>query len=57
MKSIAMDTKIVFVSALDAADELLSVLPGIKIDRHIIKKPVRKAPFLERIKVMILEPS
>jgi hypothetical protein len=57
MKSIAMDTKIIFVSAFDAADELLSVLPGIKFDRRIIKKPVRKAPSLERIKVMISEPS
>ncbi|HZA70207.1 MAG TPA: hypothetical protein VE548_10955 [Nitrososphaeraceae archaeon] len=35
MKSIATDTKIIFLSALDAADELLSVLPGIKPDRHI----------------------
>ncbi|MGH9926531.1 MAG: response regulator [Nitrososphaeraceae archaeon] len=32
MKSIEMNIKIIFVSALDAADELLSVLPGIKSD-------------------------
>lgn len=57
MKSIEMDTKIIFVSALDAADELLSMLPGIKFDKHIIKKPFGKEPFLEKIKVMISEPS
>lgn len=56
MKSIDMDTKIIFVSALEAADELLSLLPGIKSDKHIIKKPVGKEPFLERIKLMIFEP-
>ena len=56
MKSIEMDTKIIFVSALEAADELLSMLPGIKIDKHIIKKPVGKGPFLEKIKLIISEP-
>ena len=56
MKSIEMDTKIIFVSALEAADELLSMLPGIKVDKHIIKKPIGKRPFLEKIKVMISEP-
>ena len=56
MKSIEMDTKIIFVSALEGADELLSMLPGIKIDKHIIKKPVGKGPFLEKIKVIISEP-
>ncbi|MGH9951378.1 MAG: response regulator, partial [Nitrososphaeraceae archaeon] len=57
MKSIAADTQIIFLSALDAADELLSVLPGIRSDRHIIRKPVGKEPFLERIKIMISESS
>jgi two-component system response regulator ChvI len=56
MKSIEMDTKIIFVSALDAADELLSMLPGIKVDKHIIKKPIGREPFLERINTMISEP-
>jgi two-component system, OmpR family, response regulator ChvI len=57
LKSIEMDTKIMFVTALDAADELSSILPGIKFDKHIIKKPVGREPFLEKIKVMISEPS
>jgi two-component system response regulator ChvI len=56
MKSIEMDTKIIFVSALEAADELLSMLPGIKFDKHIIKKPIGREPFLERINTMISEP-
>ena len=57
MKSIDMDTKIIFVSALEAADELLSLLPGIKFDKHIIKKPVGKESFLEKINTMISKPS
>jgi two-component system, OmpR family, response regulator ChvI len=57
MKSIEMDTRIIFLSALDAADELLSILPGIKFDKHIIKKPVGKERFLQKIKMMISEPS
>jgi len=56
MKSIEMDMKIIFVSALEAADELLSILPGIKFDKHIIKKPIGREPFLERINTMISEP-
>jgi CheY-like chemotaxis protein len=57
MKSIATDIKIIFLSALDAADELLSVLPGIKADKCMIRKPVGKDPFLERIKAILSEPS
>ncbi len=32
MKSIEMSTMIIFVSGLDAADELLNMLSGIKVD-------------------------
>ena len=53
MKSIDMDTKIIFVSALEAADELLSLLPGIKFDKHIIKKTVGKEYFIEKINKII----
>jgi two-component system, OmpR family, response regulator ChvI len=56
IKSISTDTRIVFLSALDAADELLSVLPGVNPNRHILKKPVGKEHFLERIRAMISEP-
>jgi CheY-like chemotaxis protein/class 3 adenylate cyclase len=56
IKSIEMDTKIIFVSALDAAEELLSILPGIKFDKYIIKKPISREPFLERINAVISEP-
>jgi two-component system, OmpR family, response regulator ChvI len=55
MKSINMNTKFIFVSALDAAEELLSMLPGIELDKHIIKKPVGKELFLERMNTMISE--
>ena len=33
MKSIEMSTMIIFVSGLDGADELLNMLPGIKVDK------------------------
>jgi CheY-like chemotaxis protein len=57
MKSIDMNTKVIFVSALDVAKELLIILPGIKIDKHIIKKPIGREPFLERINAMMAEPQ
>jgi two-component system response regulator ChvI len=57
MKSIEMNTQIIFVSALDAAEELVSVLPGIILDKHIIKKPIKRELFLDRIKEAILSSS
>jgi CheY-like chemotaxis protein len=58
MKSIEMNIQIIFVSALDAADdELVSVLPGIKLDKHIIKKPIKRELFLDKIKETILSSS
>ena len=52
MKAISIDIKILFVSALDAADELVSILPGVKYS-NIIKKPVDKEYFLNKIKAVI----
>lgn len=56
MKSIEMSTMIIFVSGLDAADELLNMLPGIKVDKHIIKNPIGKEVSLEKINTMMSEP-
>jgi hypothetical protein len=35
--------------------ELLSILPGIKFEKHIIKKPISKELFLEKINVIMSE--
>ena len=45
------------MSALDAAEELLSILPGIRFDKHIINKPTDRESFLERINAMISDPN
>jgi hypothetical protein len=37
---IVIDIKILFVSALDAVPELVSILPDVKTAKYIIKKPV-----------------
>jgi hypothetical protein len=42
------NTKIIFCSALDIAEELVSILPDIKYD-HIIKKPVKREHFVSKI--------
>lgn len=45
-KAMNRDVKIVFVSSLDAAKELASILPGIG-PQNIIRKPVEKHLFIE----------
>src|SRR5215469_4517936 len=40
LKAINRKIKILFVSALDAVPELVSILPDVKITNDIIKKPV-----------------
>ncbi|MFL6456722.1 MAG: hypothetical protein ACJ71G_07115 [Nitrososphaeraceae archaeon] len=41
---------ILFVSALDAAQEMVSILPGIGID-DVIRKPVDSEQFLSKVKM------
>jgi CheY-like chemotaxis protein/class 3 adenylate cyclase len=48
IKTISRNTKIMFVSALDIAEELISILPDITSD-DIIKKPVEREYFVSRI--------
>jgi two-component system, OmpR family, response regulator ChvI len=48
IKAISPNTKIMFSSALDIAEELVSILPDIKYD-HIIKKPVKREYFVSKI--------
>jgi CheY-like chemotaxis protein/class 3 adenylate cyclase len=49
LKAINQNIKILFVSALDAAQEMVSILPGIGLD-DVIRKPVDQKQFLNKVK-------
>jgi len=51
MRGIDRDIKILFVSALDASEELISLLPGINIE-NILKKPVESNFLISTVKKM-----
>jgi two-component system, OmpR family, response regulator ChvI len=48
IKMLSPNTKIMFCSALDIAEELVSILPDIKYN-HIIKKPIKREYFVSKI--------
>ena len=48
LKAVTPDVRIMFLSALDAAEELISILPGVKYD-DIIKKPVCNDELVARV--------
>jgi CheY-like chemotaxis protein len=50
LKAINPNIKILFVSALDAAHEMVSILPGVGLD-DIIRKPVDSEQFLSKVKM------
>ena len=56
IKAISPGTKIMFVSALDIAEELTSILPNIKYD-DIIKKPLKREYFVSKINLMLKNSS
>ena len=49
LKEINKDTKVLFLTALETPEELVSALPGIQSE-NIIKKPVESDYFLTAIK-------
>jgi CheY-like chemotaxis protein len=49
LKTKSPNIKILFVSALDAAQEMVSILPGIGLD-DVIRKPVDNDQFLSKVK-------
>ena len=49
LKAINPNIKILFVSSLDAAQEMVSILPAVKLD-DIIRKPVDQKQFLYKVK-------
>ena len=52
IKAISPATKVIFCSALDIEEELVSILPNITHD-HIMKKPMGKEYFINRIKSLL----
>jgi two-component system, OmpR family, response regulator ChvI len=52
IKAISRNTKVMFCSALDMAEELISILPDIKYDQ-IIKKPVKREYLVSKINSML----
>jgi DNA-binding response OmpR family regulator len=52
LKAINPSIKVLFVSALDAAEELVSILPDIKYS-HIIRKPTNQEQFVNKIKTAL----
>jgi CheY-like chemotaxis protein len=54
INAINPNVRVLFVSALNAAEELVSILPGVRVE-DVIRKPVQKEQFLHKVKVA-LEP-
>jgi CheY-like chemotaxis protein len=52
--AINTNIKVLFVSAVDAAEMFVSVLPGVK-PSNIIRKPVGKERFIEIVKSTLLQ--
>jgi CheY-like chemotaxis protein len=52
-KAINRNIKILFVSALDAVPELISILPDVKTTNDIIKKPVALDDFIKTVKTVL----
>jgi CheY-like chemotaxis protein/class 3 adenylate cyclase len=52
IKAITPNTKVMFVSALDVAEEVSSIFPDMKRN-HIIKKPVDREHFISKINSML----
>jgi hypothetical protein len=53
LKAINRNIKILFVSALDAVQELVSILPDVKTTNNIIKKPVALDDFKRAVKIAL----
>lgn len=56
LRSITSEVKIMFISALEAGEELVSILPGITHD-DIVKKPVHSQDLVQAISRKLKQPS
>ncbi len=54
LKAIKNDVKVLFASAIELAEEVLSVMPGVKRE-HLIRKPVEQEVFIDLVKKTIRE--
>jgi two-component system, OmpR family, response regulator ChvI len=54
LKAMNPTIKVLFVSALDAAQEMISILPGVKLD-DVVKKPVNQEQFLYKVKTALAQ--
>src|SRR6187200_3491549 len=52
IKAMNPDIKVLFVSALDVAKEMVSILPGVKIE-DVIQKPVNQENFSNKVKATL----
>jgi two-component system, OmpR family, response regulator ChvI len=52
LKAIDKDVKILFLSALEASEEITSIFPELK-DGDIIRKPISKEHFVEKISTLL----
>ena len=53
LRAINPNIKVLFVSALDAAEELISILPAVRVG-DIIQKPLDKEQFLYKVKATLV---
>src|SRR6476620_6235618 len=56
LKAIKKDVKVLFASAIELAEEILSVMPGVRREK-LIKKPVEQKVFIDLVKKTIRETS
>lgn len=54
LKDINNNIKILFVSALDGSEELLSLLPGFQLN-NLLLKPVERNYFISSVKRILAE--
>ncbi|HZD36287.1 MAG TPA: response regulator [Nitrososphaeraceae archaeon] len=52
VKAISPDTKVLFITALDAVDELVSILPEVEAN-DIMRKPVESKHFLSEVRAAL----
>ena len=52
LKAMKPDIKVLFVSALDIAKEMVSILPGVKLE-DAIEKPVAQENFVNNVKAAL----
>ena len=52
LKAVDPYVKVIFMSALEATDELVSILEGIK-STDVIRKPIDRKHFIQKVKAII----